>query len=81
MLESPEEGRRAEPWAWPHLCLELPLGTCILSQRRPAATGLRGLYWEGWAAEFRGQYLPDWVQLASQEQSSCFISILGVCLF
>ena len=40
MLESPEEGRGAEPWAWPHLRLELPLGTCILSQWRPAATGL-----------------------------------------
>ena len=40
MLESPEEGRGAEPWAWPHLRLELPLGPCILSQWRPAATGL-----------------------------------------
>ena len=60
MLESPEEGRGAEPWAWPHLRLELPLGMCILSQQRPAAPGLRGLCWEGWAAELRGQYSPDW---------------------
>ena len=60
MLDSPEEGRGAEPWAWPRLRLELPMGTCILSQWRPAASGLRGLCWEGWAAEIRGQYLPDW---------------------
>lgn len=67
--EPREEGRGLSSWAWPHLRLEL-LWECILSQRRPAAPGPRGLCWEGWAAEFRASIRQIGGLVGVLEQSS-----------
>lgn len=74
MLESPEEGSGAEPLAWPRLRLVHPVPAETCSHWTRACARRAGLQNSGASIHQIG------VQLASQEQSSRFISILGVCL-